>query len=87
MTNQVMSDAEITALAHRMASTYTHRTDPTSHAFGFVRHTLIDFSRALLAAERERCAKVCEARLMGDLNREDLEARNCAAAIRQGGDA
>jgi hypothetical protein len=34
------------------------------------------------AAEREACAKVCEARYMGDNNREDAEARRCAAAIR-----
>lgn len=33
-------------------------------------------------AEREACAKVCEARYMGDNNREDMEARRCAAAIR-----
>lgn len=30
----------------------------------------------------ERCAKVCDARYMGDNNREDMEARRCAAAIR-----
>lgn len=32
--------------------------------------------------EREACAKVCESRYMGDNNREDMEARQCAAAIR-----
>jgi hypothetical protein len=32
--------------------------------------------------EREACAKVCDARYMGDNNREDMEARRCAAAIR-----
>ena len=32
--------------------------------------------------EREACAKVCEARFVGDLTREDMEARRCAAAIR-----
>ena len=35
------------------------------------------------AAEREACAKVCEARFMGDMTREDMEARRCAAAIRE----
>lgn len=30
----------------------------------------------------EEAAKVCDARFMGDLNREDMEARACAAAIR-----
>lgn len=34
------------------------------------------------AAEREACAKVCESRYMGDNNREDMEARRCAKAIR-----
>jgi hypothetical protein len=36
-------------------------------------------------AEREACAKVCDARYMGDNNREDMEARRCAAAIRARG--
>ena len=36
-------------------------------------------------AEREACAKVCDARHMGDNNREDMEARRCAAAIRARG--
>ena len=35
------------------------------------------------AAEREACAAVCDARYMGDNNREDMEARRCAAAIRE----
>jgi len=35
-----------------------------------------------VSAERERCAAVCDARVMGDNNREDGEARRCAAAIR-----
>jgi hypothetical protein len=38
-------------------------------------------------AEREACAKVCDARYMGDNNREDMEARRCAAAIRARGQA
>ena len=46
---QPLSDDDIEALGHRMASTYTHRSDPTSHAYGFVRHTLIDFVRAIEA--------------------------------------
>jgi hypothetical protein len=40
---------------------------------------------ALLAAEREACAKVCDSRFIGDHNREDAEARRCAAAIRARG--
>jgi hypothetical protein len=30
----------------------------------------------------EQCARVCDARYMGDNNREDMEARRCAQAIR-----
>lgn len=37
-------------------------------------------------AEREACAKVCESRFMGDMTREDMEARRCAAAIRARGE-
>ena len=37
--------------------------------------------------EREECAKVCEARVIGDHNREDAEARRCAEAIRARGQA
>jgi len=40
------------------------------------------FAALVAAAEREACAKICEARYMGDNNREDMEARRCAAAIR-----
>jgi hypothetical protein len=31
---------------------------------------------------QERCAALCDARVMGDGNREDEEAKRCAAAIR-----
>ena len=41
----------------------------------------------IAAAEREACAKICDARYMGDNNREDQEARRCAAAIRARSDA
>ena len=43
--------------------------------------------RRAVAKEREECAKVCESRYMGDNNREDMEARQCAAAIRARGEA
>ena len=45
------------------------------------------FAALVAAAEREACAKVCEARVMGDNNREDQEAKRCAAAIRARGQA
>ena len=45
-----LTDDEIMALAHRKATTYTHRSDPTSHGYGFVKHTMLDFARAIEAA-------------------------------------
>jgi hypothetical protein len=47
---------------------------------------LAEFAALVRADEREACAKVCEARYMGDNNREDMEARRCAAAIRERSD-
>jgi hypothetical protein len=44
-------------------------------------------ARRSAAAEREACAKVCDARVIGDHNREDAEARRCAEAIRARGQA
>ena len=49
-----LTDEEIETLAHRMATKYTHRSDPTSHSYGFVRHTLIDFARKILEAQGEQ---------------------------------
>ena len=46
---------------------------------------LVKFAQLILGHEREACAKVCESRYMGDNNREDMEARRCAAAIRSRG--
>jgi hypothetical protein len=39
--------------------------------------------QAAYAAGMERAAEICEARAMGDNNREDQEAKRCAAAIRR----
>ena len=44
--------------------------------------TIIEMAKE---AEREACAKVCDARYMGDNNREDMEAKRCADAIRARG--
>ncbi len=41
-----------------------------------------DRLRAAIALALEEAARVCERRFMGDHNREDMEARRCAAAIR-----
>jgi hypothetical protein len=43
------------------------------------------FAAQVALAEREACAKVCDARYVGDNNREDMEARRCAEAIRARG--
>lgn len=40
------------------------------------------FAAMVAAKEREACAKVCDARYMGDNNREDMEAKRCAETIR-----
>jgi hypothetical protein len=48
--------------------------------------TLTRFAALVAAAEREACAHVCERRYMGDNNREDMEARRCAEAIRARGE-
>ena len=39
-----------------------------------------------IALEREACAKVCDARYMGDNSREDMETKRCAKAIRARGE-
>jgi hypothetical protein len=43
------------------------------------------FEALVRADEREACAKVCDKRYMGDNNREDMEAKRCAIAIRNRG--
>lgn len=43
----------------------------------FARRNLPDRSSII-----EECARVCDARYMGDNNREDMEAKRCAEAIR-----
>ena len=50
-----------------------------------VTELMFRFAALVAAAEREACARVCDARYMGDNNREDMEARRCAAAIRARG--
>lgn len=47
---------------------------------------IIEIANLIRADEREACAKVCDARYMGDNNREDMEAKRCAVAIRARGD-
>lgn len=40
------------------------------------------FVKLVRADEFEACARLCDARVMGDNNREDMEAKRCAADIR-----
>lgn len=44
-----MTEDDIVTIAHRTASTYAHRSDPTTHSYGFVKHTLVDFVRKIEA--------------------------------------
>jgi hypothetical protein len=44
------------------------------------------FAKLVAAKEREACAKVCDARYMGDNSREDMETKRCAKAIRARGE-
>ena len=62
-------------------------SNPMQYRFSYdgYEENLERFAALVAAAEREACAQVCEARFMGDLNREDMEARRCAAAIRARG--
>jgi hypothetical protein len=56
--------------------------------FEGVAHVSLELERlvALVRAdEREACAKVCDARYMGDNSREDMETKRCAKAIRARG--
>ena len=42
-----LTDERILELAHRIATKYTHRSDPTYCSYGFVKHTMLDFARAI----------------------------------------
>lgn len=53
----------------------------TAHAERRLRKAIAEAVRR----EREACARVCEARYVGDNNREDMEARRCSDAIRARG--
>ena len=59
----------------------------TASRDGVYMKALERFATVVAAAEREACAKVCDARYMGDNNREDMEAKKCAEAIRARGQA
>jgi hypothetical protein len=58
-----------------------------SHGWWLDDEKLKAFEALVRADEREACAKVCDARYMGDNNREDMETKRCAKAIRNRGSA
>jgi len=84
-----MTRDEILKLAHKAAT----EDNSTNREYGknvvlYAAKTnqfLERFAALVAAAEREACAQVCDARYMGDNNREDMEAKRCAAAIRARG--
>jgi hypothetical protein len=67
------------------ATAYTNRHYPDRTTYTFGPEQLKAFEALVRADEREACAKVCDKRYMGDNNREDMEAKRCAAAIRARG--
>lgn len=42
----------------------------------------VELARESFYAGMEQAARLCEARFMGDMNREDMEAKRCASVIR-----
>ena len=76
-----MTQDEIIEMARQAANQCGHTIKATPE----IVETLEAFAKLVAAKEREACAKVCEARYMGDNNREDMEARRCADAIRARG--
>ena len=83
-----MTFEEILRLANEAAESYAASTDytrkfkPANVPMVFLKHFANSVADLATAVEREACAKVCDDRYMGDNNREDMEARRCAAAIR-----
>jgi hypothetical protein len=72
----------VEAMAHRMCWRYKHSSDPAhSNTYTFNRACLLEFAAKLLAAERERCAQLCEQ--IGRVGPEAaFTAGKCAEAIR-----
>ena len=57
-----MKMTDVEKLAHRIAWRYKKSSAPAhSDTYTFNRDTLLQFAAVLMAAEREQCAKVCEA--------------------------
>lgn len=86
-----MTSEETLELAHREAWRYKKSSDPHhSDTYTFNRSTLLEFARKLTIAEREQCAKTCEAlELVFECQSAqpgywpDQIAHKCAIAIRE----
>ena len=81
----VMTRDDIIRMAREAEWSGIYCVEP-SLSINLTEDELMRFAALVAAAEREACAKVCEARNMGDNNREDMEAKRCAAAIRARGE-
>ena len=76
-----MTDNEIMSMVQKSTA-----PDPYDNDFWVLtRKEILNFAHNLIVAERVECARACEGRYMGDNNREDMEARRCADAIRARG--
>jgi hypothetical protein len=80
-----MTRDDIIRMAREIAAQYSKAERFQTWTHDFVMQRLMELVAVSAAAEREACAAVCDARYMGDNNREDMEARRCAAAIRARG--
>jgi hypothetical protein len=78
--------AAVLAEREKVATWMIERSYATGHG-DTTEDLLKEMEWQVRESEREACAKVCEARYMGDNNREDAEARRCAAAIRARGES
>lgn len=56
---------------------------PPAEAYDLAKSTWLEAHRLGREEGLEEAAKICEARYMGDNNREDQEATRCARAIRE----
>lgn len=63
-------------------SGYASKDDPDEY-FSYTAEQMREYGQLCRQQALDEAAQVCEARFMGDLNREDLEARRCANEIRR----
>ena len=85
--DDLMRFAALVAAAERekVARWIIHKGYATGHG-DTIDDLLKELEWQVAEREREACATVCDARVIGDHNREDQEAKRCAAAIRARGE-